>query len=315
MKNIKKMAQTVSLLIVGLGLAVNGYSQTFLTNGLVAYFPFNGNANDASGNGNNGRLFGNTAPATDRFGLSSSAFWFDGAVSSITVTNALFNIGQEGYTVSGWFCSDDVNEIDQTIFNTVPHIGIVVDLNNSNRPRRLMYGIGPVTAFWTVIYAQGTKTDYSNLTWYHLAFVKSNTTYAVYVNGRVDAQQTVAAASGYNYNVGIRIGSISDTGDFSETFKGRLDDFRIYNRALSPIEVAELYAIESGPRVDLIKAVKPSFTGLSIGTNYQLRVSGDMNTWTNEGAPFTATSTNMVWTEYFDVNNWNSLYFRLQVSP
>jgi hypothetical protein len=40
---LTKSARTVSLLIVGIGIAANGYSQSFLTNGLVAYYPFNGN--------------------------------------------------------------------------------------------------------------------------------------------------------------------------------------------------------------------------------------------------------------------------------
>ena len=51
--HFKRLAYTVAL-VLGLGLASTGYSQSFLTNGLVAYYPFNGNANDASGNGNNG---------------------------------------------------------------------------------------------------------------------------------------------------------------------------------------------------------------------------------------------------------------------
>src|ERR1039458_1137621 len=55
---INRTLLTVALLIVGLGLAVNGYSQSFVTNGLVAYYPFNGNANDASGNGNNANVQG-----------------------------------------------------------------------------------------------------------------------------------------------------------------------------------------------------------------------------------------------------------------
>ena len=42
-------------IILGLGLAITASSQSFLTNGLVAYYPFSGNANDASGNGNNGK--------------------------------------------------------------------------------------------------------------------------------------------------------------------------------------------------------------------------------------------------------------------
>lgn len=69
------------------------------------------------------------------------------------------------------------------------------------------------------------------------------------------------------------------------------------------------------PRVDLIKAVKPSFSYLAIGTNYQLQVSGDMNTWTNHASPFTATNTSMVYPEYWDVENWGKLFFRLQSVP
>ena len=71
-----KIAYTVSLLIVGLGLAVNGYSQSFLTNGLVAYYSFSGNANDASGNGDNGTNYG-AVLTQDRFGLPNSAYSFD----------------------------------------------------------------------------------------------------------------------------------------------------------------------------------------------------------------------------------------------
>ena len=47
------------------------------TNGLVGYWPFNNNANDESGNGNNGTVNGATL-TTDRFGSSNSAYLFDG---------------------------------------------------------------------------------------------------------------------------------------------------------------------------------------------------------------------------------------------
>ena len=96
---------------------------------------------------------------------------------------------------------------------------------------------------------------------------------------------------------------------------GAIDDVRIYNRALSASEVQQLYAYESGPVVPLIKAVKPSFCYLSLGTNYQLQVSGDLSNWTNQGSAFTATNTSMVYPQYWDVDNWNQLFFRLQVAP
>jgi len=101
----------------------------------------------------------------------------------------------------------------------------------------------------------------------------------------------------------------------SSFWHGLIDDVRIYNRVLSLNEVAQLYAIESGPLVDLIKAVKPSFSYLALGTNYQLQVSGNLSSWTNQGSVFTATNTSMVYPQYWDVDNWNELFFRLQVAP
>src|SRR5580704_12112208 len=106
MKNTKKV-RTVALLVIALGITVKLHAQSFLTNGLVAYYPFNGNANDASGNGNNGMVFGATL-ATDRFGNANSAYYFDGISAYITVplSNTVFS---GDFTASIWF-----NAIDYT---------------------------------------------------------------------------------------------------------------------------------------------------------------------------------------------------------
>jgi hypothetical protein len=61
----------------------------------------------------------------------------------------------------------------------------------------------------------------------------------------------------------------------------------------------------------LIKAVKLSLSGLRVGTNYQLQVSGNLTTWTNEGAPFIATNSSMIYPQYWDVDNWDKLFFRV----
>lgn len=61
-----------------------------------------------------------------------------------------------------------------------------------------------------------------------------------------------------------------------------------------------------------VKAAKPSFSNLTLTTNYQMQVSSDLNNWTNHGSAFTATNTSMIWPQYFDVDNWGSLFFRLQ---
>ncbi|CAN5664572.1 hypothetical protein BH11BAC1_BH11BAC1_00100 [soil metagenome] len=45
-------------------------------NGLVAWYPFTGNANDSSGNANDGTVY-NAVLTADRFGTSNSAYHFD----------------------------------------------------------------------------------------------------------------------------------------------------------------------------------------------------------------------------------------------
>ena len=73
------------------------------TNGLVAYYPFNGNANDESGNGHNGTVQGPTL-TTDRNGAASKAYTFDGTNDQIHVQNTTgIPAGAANRTWSAWF--------------------------------------------------------------------------------------------------------------------------------------------------------------------------------------------------------------------
>ena len=206
------------------------------TNGLVGWWPFNGNANDESGNGNNGINSGATL-STDRFGSINSAYSFNGTSNEISITDSLLNLVSD-FTISCWMNSSDTTKIQQCIFNSISHTGFVVELNNENLPpNKLMYGIGPANAFWDLIYAHGTYNLFQNNVWYHIVFVKSGTLYSLYQNNQFDGSSVVSASTGYNQSVGIRFGSIGGT----EFFKGKLDDFGAWNRALTPQEITALY--------------------------------------------------------------------------
>ena len=74
-------------------------------NGLVGYWPFCGNANDESGNGNNGVVNGATLTA-DRFGSSNSAYNFDGISQFIEVPSTLSLSVSNFYTISAWISAD-----------------------------------------------------------------------------------------------------------------------------------------------------------------------------------------------------------------
>ena len=84
-----------------IALSMNVFAQV-PTNGLVGYWPFNGNANDESGNNNNGTVSGATL-TTDRFGNANKAYSFDGTNDYISVldNNSLDLTNQ--LTLSAWF--------------------------------------------------------------------------------------------------------------------------------------------------------------------------------------------------------------------
>jgi len=311
---VTRFAKMVALLIVGLGHSVNGYSQSFLTNGLVTYFPFNGNANDASGNGNNGTVYGTTL-TTNRFGNANQAYYFDGTSAYITVplTNAIFN---GDFTASVWFNVFDLTHgwpglLDEQSLGF--RLQLAGDDCGCSVPEHLVsYSssvIGPGGLNWSLVPPGQTPVN----KFQQVVIIKAGTSVQMYVNGQVAVTNQVANSttqSGQYLFIGVQYDLISYT-----FFHGVIDDVRIYNRALSSSEVQQLYAYESGPSVTLLKAVKPSFSNLYLGTNYQLQVSSDLNSWTNQGSPFTPTNTSMVYPQYWDVANWNALFFRLQITP
>src|SRR5437667_147551 len=106
-----KTARKVASVVFALGAVVCAQAQDSLTNGLVAYYPFSGNANDMSGNGNHGTVIG-AILAADRFGNPNSAYAFDGVSSLITVPDSLSLRISNDITVTCWLnFSTNLNEV------------------------------------------------------------------------------------------------------------------------------------------------------------------------------------------------------------
>jgi hypothetical protein len=276
-------------------------SQTFLTNGLVAFYPFNGNANDASGNGNDGVVNGATL-TENRFGEPDKAYYFNGSDSFITAIVSNLPTGSASLTVSLWAKSQGSRANgEEVIWWGSPQVNSAFQIfNNGISWHAGGYGGGDDLSSQVLV----------DTNWHNLVVTYDGSTMIITIDGIFSQGQTLVMNTPVST---VKIGSSTSGGP--AFFAGSIDDIRIYNRVLSPLEVAQLYSIESGPKIDLIKAVKPSFSGLSVGTNYQLQVSGNFTTWTNEGTPFPATNSIMVYPGYFDVPNWQALYFQLKVAP
>ena len=131
----KLFAHLMAVLFVSCGFA---FGQG-LNDGLVAYYPFNGNANDESGNENDGTVNGATL-TLDRFGAPNSAYDFDGT-GFIDCPDGTYFSGD--FTVSGWVNLREYSYWGRLLDfanNTDDHVSLTLSVEASGRPRRDVFG-------------------------------------------------------------------------------------------------------------------------------------------------------------------------------
>jgi hypothetical protein len=202
------------------------------TNGLVGYWPFNGNANDESGNGNNGTNNGATLTA-DRFGNSNSAYSFDGVNDFIICNNN--NMPTQSMTISAWvYQQDSFANAEYICLGSANSTkwGLIASNNNIN----LNYGRGCSGSGGSNL----TNSPINLGEWNHLVYVSSGVggTTQIYKNGVFIGQttaNTVGSCSTQNLYFGVDIFSIP------EYINGKLDDIGIWDRALTQEEITNLY--------------------------------------------------------------------------
>jgi hypothetical protein len=91
---------------VTLGQSKHNDFNEVLRNGIIGYWPFSGNANDLTNNGNNGTVHGANL-TTDRFGNESSAYSFDGVDDYISIENSTsFNLNS--ISISLWYYESSI---------------------------------------------------------------------------------------------------------------------------------------------------------------------------------------------------------------
>jgi len=219
--------------------------------GLVAYYPFNGNADDAAGS-NDGTVTGATL-TTDRFGTADSAYSFDGDNDFISVADAgsTTNFSNtDDYSISLWFKS--AVKGDQSITEHWEGGGYPWAIRGPNNSGYIEFKIYDGTNNPSAI----TTIDYSDNVWHHLVATKATTTkeMKVYIDGVLKKttvyttlNTTVSLADGFA--IGRR--KIATSG---YEFEGLIDDVHIFNRALSSKEVKYLYDNVKISKEGMIKA-------------------------------------------------------------
>ncbi|MFH0891457.1 MAG: LamG-like jellyroll fold domain-containing protein [Candidatus Falkowbacteria bacterium] len=229
-----------------IGLAAGQASAAVSDNGITAYYPFSGNANDASGNGYDGVVYG-AELASDRFGNPASAYHFDGQdYINVQINSEVFH---GDFTISVWVNFDHFN-------NDYPCILI------GNNQDITLHGMGPIfdiDKIGNIVFYQMDDTNFESIglfdsltklnigEWYLISIVKSDLNFSMYIDNilrnQITADHDLSMSDSY-LTIGSRRdfdGGIPWKGYENSTLNGYIDDIRIYDRALSEVEISELY--------------------------------------------------------------------------
>jgi len=207
--------------------------------GLALWLPFNGNANDASGNENGINTYGTPTLTTGADGRANGAYYLNG-------TNQYFSLQSpdsipartDRFTVSVWAKGASVVGND---YAYIVHKGYNTSIGSSVLYLGTNTGVAQIlTASANGQYNAGnTGVGSDGSTWRHIVLVYAGGVQTTYVDGvRAGGEDTIGEisnpTSGTTFTIGAGVGGYRD-------FIGAIDDVRVYHRALTDDEVANLH--------------------------------------------------------------------------
>ena len=216
------------------------------TNGLTAYYPFTGNANDASGGGNNGTVNGATL-TSDRFGNANSAYSF--LTNYISLSQPFFNgsTNVNSLTYSVWFkCTQLPAASSAYTLSSKEGSWRTISLEINTNGKITYGGSQPSPQAYFNIISQNAITLNQ---WNNVIVTFENSTLKLYLNGNLETTSTIQYSS-LNYSY-LATGNSTSTNLIGATnpvspgltnfTRGVIDDIGIWNRALSQAEITGLF--------------------------------------------------------------------------
>ena len=216
-------------------------SPIVLNQGVVACYPFTGNANDESGNGNDATVF-NATLTFDRFAVANRAYQFNGFSSFLEVPNSP-SLQSPGNSMTFTFWA----RVQTWNFNAGVQYTPILSKSNTTASAQYRAMIRTNGAYAMT----GTGNSFSSViggvtntnTWYFFAISVSNDTLYYYRNGTLLGFATGPVPFTVNNTTPLRIGR--NEVNTPAYFNGALDELRIYGRTLSAAEVSKLYNLSA----------------------------------------------------------------------
>ncbi|HJU46001.1 MAG TPA: LamG domain-containing protein, partial [Chitinophagaceae bacterium] len=236
---MKVLTKGVILLLCIVFFDPSIYSQVDLANGLIAHYPFDGNANDVSGNNING-VVNNATLTTDRNGQVNSAYYFDGASYIQLPYSSLYDFKpNDSFSISVRVLPDQgYSWPAQALVVKSPYSA---DFNTSDwNYGAYLLNYKAMTGYAYNSVLTGTTVFTGTPCWYNIVATYKNGVWRLYVNGVLESsdltQTKFILQDGPSSKIAFgRKGEAS--GDY---YKGKMDDIRIYHRVLNQDEIGIL---------------------------------------------------------------------------
>lgn len=224
-----------------------------LTSGLIAYYPFNNDASDQSGNNYNGTVNGPFL-TYDRFGYYNSAYYFDGVDDYISLPAFSGNDTTIGdFTASAWIYMYSQNPNNQS--NNFRSTILDMRGDSTSGGKSFTFTLDSISGEPTEIHHVISWPSGGNIiykddmpsspigNWSFLTLKREGNMLNTYLDGVLQANEfstgSTLKTDSLFLNCKGRIGATAN--DFNRCFNGIIDDIRIYNRALSVDEILALY--------------------------------------------------------------------------
>jgi len=234
------------------------------TDSLVAYYPFNGNAKDMSGNGRDGVVFG-AVPTTDRFNKSNAAYYFNGYTNYITTSTS--NCLKTNFSLVAWIKTP----------NSYGYAGVLCSRDSFNK----MTGISMWKDSLALLdLSDGTATVRETTSknkilndnkWHLLVSVYDGSSHSIFIDGNLNN------SSIFNVNPSISAPFMigwDNLPNYSRYFWGSIDDVRIYKKALSQSEINALYNESITTDINASEVVCPQISLMGKNVCISLRNTG-----------------------------------------
>ena len=239
---MNKLTLTICLIIAFSSPSAAQLPAYLPTDGLVGWWPFNGNANDESGNGYDGEEFG-ASYSSDRFGFENKAIALDGVDDYVFIGDySSFNL--DTFSISLWYFEVSIptpvyaahTMISKSTSNS-GEIGYRIDTSGDGTDYFVQSQLGfPVPGSGFVNFPPTVLDN-----WTFVTVVKSGANVTGYKNGEPIGSNTELSALISN-NSPLLFGAVTDQNLIGGFFDGKLDDIGMWNRALTDEEIHNLYS-------------------------------------------------------------------------